>query len=55
MKFWSFEATVSYIYANILGKPKDSYGKGAQLGVSFVAGYFAGIFCAIVSHPAGAS
>jgi hypothetical protein len=26
MKFWSFEATVTKIYAS-LGKPKDSYNK----------------------------
>ncbi|KAI9603463.1 hypothetical protein KEM48_001475 [Puccinia striiformis f. sp. tritici PST-130] len=51
MKFWSFEATVTKIYAS-LGKPKDSYNKLQQLGVSFVGGYFAGIFCAVVSHPA---
>lgn len=51
MKFWSFEATVAAIY-NFLGKPKDQYNKVQQLGVSAAAGYFAGIFCAVVSHPA---
>lgn len=51
MKFWSFEATVTKIYA-YLGKPKDSYNKVQQLGVSFLGGYIAGVFCAIVSHPA---
>ena len=51
MKFWSFEATVAAIY-NALGKPKESYNKVQQLGVSAAAGYFAGIFCAVVSHPA---
>lgn len=51
MKFWSFEATVTKIYAS-LGKPKDSYNKLQQLGVSFVGGYIAGVFCAVVSHPA---
>ncbi|MBW0496383.1 hypothetical protein O181_036098 [Austropuccinia psidii MF-1] len=51
MKFWSFEATVAKIYAS-LGKPKESYNKLQQLGVSFVGGYIAGIFCAVVSHPA---
>ncbi|KNZ55379.1 hypothetical protein VP01_269g9 [Puccinia sorghi] len=49
MKFWSFEATVTKIYAS-LGKPKDSYNKLQQLGVSFVGGYIAGIFCAVVSQ-----
>jgi solute carrier family 25 phosphate transporter 3 len=51
MKFWSFEATVAKIYET-LGKPKDSYNKLEQLGVSATAGYIAGVFCAIVSHPA---
>jgi len=51
MKFWSFEATVAQIYKQ-LGKPKASYNKLQQLGVSFAGGYLAGIFCAIVSHPA---
>ena len=52
MKFWAFEATVNYIYGSILGKPKDAYNKGQQLMVSAAAGYWAGIFCAAVSHPA---
>jgi len=52
MKFWSFEATVSYIYGSILGKPKDAYNKAQQLAVSAAAGYWAGIFCAVISHPA---
>ncbi|KAM0745558.1 putative mitochondrial phosphate carrier protein 2 [Meredithblackwellia eburnea MCA 4105] len=51
MKFWSFEATVTAIYAQ-LGKPKESYNKLGQLGVSALAGYIAGVFCAVVSHPA---
>ena len=33
-------------------KPRDSYSKNTQLMVTFLAGYWAGIFCAIVSHPA---
>ena len=51
MKFWSFEATVAQIYKQ-LGKPKDQYTKLEQLGVSFLGGYIAGVFCAVVSHPA---
>jgi solute carrier family 25 (mitochondrial phosphate transporter), member 3 len=50
MKFASFEKFVEMIYQG-LGKPKDHYNKLQQLGVSFVAGYAAGIFCAIVSQP----
>ncbi len=33
-------------------KPKSEYSKGTQLGITFASGYLAGIFCAIVSHPA---
>ncbi|GAA6037305.1 hypothetical protein JCM8097_008674 [Rhodosporidiobolus ruineniae] len=51
MKFWSFEATVSAIYS-YLGRPQASYNKLEQLGVSATAGYIAGVFCAVVSHPA---
>ncbi|KAI5480236.1 mitochondrial phosphate carrier protein [Pseudohyphozyma bogoriensis] len=51
MKFWSFEATVAAIYKQ-LGKPKESYNKLEQLGVTTVSGYIAGVFCAVVSHPA---
>lgn len=50
-KFATFEETVSMIYKT-LGKPKESYGQLTQTGVSFLGGYIAGIFCAVVSHPA---
>jgi solute carrier family 25 (mitochondrial phosphate transporter), member 3 len=36
----------------VFTQPKDSYDKPTQLGVTFASGYLAGIFCAIVSHPA---
>ncbi|KAH8925084.1 mitochondrial carrier [Atractiella rhizophila] len=51
MKFWSFEATVAKIYET-LGKPKSEYSKFEQLQISFLGGYIAGVFCAVVSHPA---
>lgn len=51
MKFASFETIVEMIYDRLPGQ-KSEYGKGAQTAVSFVAGYLAGIACAIVSHPA---
>lgn len=51
VKFASFEKTVEEIY-NYLGKPKSSYSPLQQTGVSFLGGYIAGIFCAVVSHPA---
>lgn len=50
-KFATFEETVTQIY-KFLGKPKESYNSLQQTGVSFAGGYIAGIFCAIVSHPA---
>ncbi|KAL2832967.1 mitochondrial carrier domain-containing protein [Aspergillus cavernicola] len=50
-KFATFEETVSLIYRT-LGKPKESFNGLQQTGVSFAGGYIAGIFCAIVSHPA---
>lgn len=52
MKFSAFEKTVEAIYKYALSKPKSEYNKLQQLGVTFIAGYWAGIFCAVVSHPA---
>lgn len=51
MKFASFETIVEMMYARLPGSKAD-YSKAAQTGVSFSAGYLAGILCAIVSHPA---
>lgn len=51
VKFATFENFVNLIYS-YLPKSKDEYSKLSQTGVSFVAGYAAGVFCAIVSHPA---
>lgn len=52
MKFGAFENTVQMLYANVVPKPKAECTKTEQLGVSFLAGYIAGVFCAVVSHPA---
>jgi solute carrier family 25 phosphate transporter 3 len=52
VKFACFEKTVEYVYRNILTKPKKEYSKATQLSVTFLSGYWAGIFCAVVSHPA---
>jgi len=51
MKFLGFERTVEAIYRR-LPKKKEQYNKLQQLGVSFAGGYIAGVFCAVVSHPA---
>jgi len=52
MKFACFEKTVEFLYANVVPKPRAECTKGEQLIVTFAAGYIAGVFCAIVSHPA---
>jgi solute carrier family 25 phosphate transporter 3 len=52
VKFGAFENTVKFCYRNIWTRPKESYSKATQLTITFLSGYFAGIFCAIISHPA---
>lgn len=52
MKFACFEKTVEAIYTYLVPYPKEQCSKNTQLGVSFLAGYIAGVFCAVVSHPA---
>jgi len=51
-KFYFFEKVVEAFYTYVFTAPKDTYGKGTQLGVTFASGYTAGVICAIVSHPA---
>lgn len=50
-KFATFEETVNQLY-RMMGKPKEQCSGLQQTGISFAGGYIAGIFCAIVSHPA---
>ncbi|KAG8005834.1 Phosphate carrier protein [Nibea albiflora] len=52
MKFACFERTVEMLYKYVVPKPRSECSKSEQLVVTFVAGYIAGVFCAIVSHPA---
>lgn len=52
MKFGAFENVVQLLYSNVVPKPKSECNKTEQLGVSFAAGYIAGVFCAVVSQPA---
>merc|ERR1712117_594154 len=52
MKFACFEKTVVALYDYVVPKPRAECSKGEQLIVAFAAGYIAGVFCAIVSHPA---
>jgi len=52
MKFACFEKTVEALYQYVVPIPRDECTKSQQLVVTFAAGYIAGVFCAIVSHPA---
>jgi len=52
MKFACFERTVEALYMYVVPKPRDQCSKSEQLVVTFAAGYIAGVFCAVVSHPA---
>jgi solute carrier family 25 phosphate transporter 3 len=52
MKFASFETIVEMIYKHAVPTPKSECSKSFQLGISFAGGYIAGVFCAVVSHPA---
>merc|ERR1711899_368380 len=52
MKFACFEKTVELLYKHVVPKPRAECTKSEQLVVTFAAGYIAGVFCAIVSHPA---
>ncbi|XP_011301253.1 phosphate carrier protein, mitochondrial [Fopius arisanus] len=52
MKFACFERTLELLYKYVVPKPREACTKGEQLVVTFAAGYIAGVFCAIVSHPA---
>ncbi|GLH13481.1 Phosphate carrier protein, mitochondrial [Gryllus bimaculatus] len=52
MKFACFERTLELLYKHVVPKPRDECTKTEQLLVTFAAGYIAGVFCALVSHPA---
>ena len=52
VKFGAFENTVKAMYNYIWTAPRETYSKQTQLMITFLSGYWAGIFCAIVSHPA---
>ncbi|KAL0268154.1 UNVERIFIED_CONTAM: hypothetical protein PYX00_010207 [Menopon gallinae] len=52
MKFACFERTIEALYQYVVPKPREQCSYEEQLAVTFTAGYIAGVFCAIVSHPA---
>jgi solute carrier family 25 phosphate transporter 3 len=43
---------VRFVYRNFLTKDPSEYSRATKLTVTFLSGYWAGIFCAVVSHPA---
>ncbi|UMM33118.1 hypothetical protein L5515_006707 [Caenorhabditis briggsae] len=51
MKFTCFERIVELFYEFVVPKPREECSKAEQLIVTFTAGYIAGVFCAVVSHP----
>jgi solute carrier family 25 (mitochondrial phosphate transporter), member 3 len=52
VNFFTFENAVSIIYASMGNFSKSDYTPTQQLGVTVLAGYIAGVCCAVVSHPA---
>jgi solute carrier family 25 (mitochondrial phosphate transporter), member 3 len=52
VNFFTFENAVSMIYNSMGEYEKSAYTPTQQLGVTVLAGYIAGVCCAIVSHPA---
>ncbi|KAF4692184.1 Cu/Pi carrier [Perkinsus olseni] len=52
VKFVGFEFAAEQFYKYIFTRPKETYSKATQLGITFLSGYVAGIGCALVSQPA---
>ena len=52
VNFFTFENAVSMIYTSMGNYSKSDYTPTQQLGVTVLAGYIAGVCCAVVSHPA---
>ena len=52
VKFTTFEKIAELIYIYVVRQPKSACSPTEQLFVSLAAGALAGVFCAIVSHPA---
>ena len=52
MKFTSFERTVEILHKYVVKKAAKDCTKTERLLITFAAGYIAGVFCAVVSHPA---
>jgi len=55
IKFVAFEDFIRRIYGlteSQMGRTRESFNKAQQLGFTFLAGYGAGVFCAIATQPA---
>jgi solute carrier family 25 phosphate transporter 3 len=50
-QFACFERTLEALYSYVVTTPRDQLSVGQQMAVTFAAGYFAGVFCAVISHP----
>lgn len=51
-KFVGFEFVVENLYRHVFTSDRSTYSKGTQLGITFMSGYIAGVFCALISQPA---
>ena len=54
IKFTCFERSLEELYQEVVERPRDQCSKSEQLGVTFTAGFTAGLLCAVVSQPADA-
>ena len=54
IKFTCFERSLEELYQEVVERPRDECSKSEQLGVTFTAGFTAGLLCAVVSQPADA-
>ena len=52
IKFTCFERSLEELYHEVVLRPRDECSKSEQLGVTFTAGFTAGVLCAVVSQPA---
>ena len=52
IKFTCFERSAEELYQEVVERPRDQCSKSEQLGVTFTAGFTAGVLCAVVSQPA---
>ena len=49
---WNPLCSSGPVWHEVVLRPRDDCSKMEQLGVTFTAGFTAGVFCAVVSQPA---